>query len=213
MRREIMKHIFGRLMVLLALTSVFMACVQPTSIKSSDATLSSLTVAGYSLDKTFASDVTAYTAVVEKTVSSVTITATTNDSKASVSWDKIPANTTLSTGPNVFTATVTAEDGTKKSYTITIYKANATVEVVDSVNGSKVATGGTISIYSNGSLLYSTAFSSNPQPIWLGEGSSYTVKASPTGRAQSSKEEVLGANDLVLTMICQRLDMNSFPAE
>ncbi len=76
-----MKKLFGRLMVVLTLTSLLLACVQPTSIKSSDATLSSLSVAGYSLDKTFASDVTAYTAVVEKTVSSVTITATANDSK------------------------------------------------------------------------------------------------------------------------------------
>jgi hypothetical protein len=208
-----MKNIFGRLMVILAVTSIFMACVQPTSIKSSDATLSSMSVTGYSLDKTFASDVTAYTAVVEKTVSSVTITATANDSKASVSWDKNPANTTLSTGPNVFTVTVTAEDGTTKSYTITIYRANATVEVIDSVNGSKLAAGGNIYIYSNGSLLYSAVFSTNPQPIWLGEGSTYTVKASPTGRAQSSKEGVIGVNDLALTMICQKLDMSTFPAE
>lgn len=207
-----MKKVLGSLMVIVAIISILMACVQPTATKSSDATLSALSVAGYSMDKTFASDVTAYTAVVEKTVSSVTITATANDSNASVSWDKVPASTTLLTGANVFTATVTAEDGTIKYYTVTVYKANATVEVIDSVNGSKVTTSGTIYVYSSGSLLYSAVFSANPQPLWLGVGNTYTVKASPTGRAQSSKEDVVGATDLSLTMICQKLEMSTFPA-
>jgi len=201
--------------ILVSAILFMMGCPQPVNTpKSSVATLSSLSVNGYSLDKAFASDTTAYTVCVERTTKTVTINAVASDSKAKISWSPDPAAIELASGPNVFTATVTAEDGTtKKSYAVTIYKANATVEVLDSVNGSLISPGGTIYVYSGGSPLYSIPFASNPQPVWLGPAAVYTVKASPTGRAQSSKENVTGADDLKLTMICQRLDQNTFPAE
>ncbi len=202
------------MVIVTAVALMMVACPQPTNSPSTDATLESLTVAGYTMDKTFTSDVMAYTVVVDEAVTSVTMTATTTDDNASVVWDKNPSTTTLNTGPNVFIATVTAEDGTTtKSYTVTVYKANASVEILDSVNGSRVAAGGTIYVYSAGSLLYSVPFSANPRPVWLGADSVYTVKASPTGRAQSSKENITGADNLKLTMICQKLDQSTFPAE
>ena len=210
-----MKKNMLRVGIVLTALLLLTGCPQPnTPQKSTDATLSSLSVVGYATDKTFSSDTTAYSVVVEKTVSTVSVSTATTDSNASASWDKVPASTTLAAGPNVFTLTVTAEDGaTTKTYTVTVYKANASVEVLDSVNGSKVAIGGTIYVYSSGSLLYSVALAANPQPVWLGADSVYTVKATPTGRAQSSKEDIVGADDLKLTMISQRLDQSSFPAE
>jgi len=192
-----------------------MGCPPPVNMpKSSNATLSSLSVNGFSMDKPFASDTTSYTVFVESTTKTVTINAKTTDSKATLTWNPNPSAIELSSGPNVFTATVTAEDGiTKKSYVITIYKANASVEILDSVNGSLINPGGTINVYSASAVLYSIPFTSNPQPIWLSPENVYTVKASPTGRAQSSIENVSGANNLKLTMICQRLDQSTFPAE
>lgn len=209
-----MQNRLSRIAIITVIVLMMAGCQQPTTPPSTDATLKSLVVNGYTMDKTFTSDTTAYAVVVAKAVETVTIVATTSDDKASVEWNKNPSTTPLVPGPNVFNVTVTAQDGTTtKIYTVTIYRANATVEVLDSVNGSLISAGGTVNVYSSGSLLYSTPLISNPQPVWFGVGSTYTVKVSPTGRAQSSKEDISGADDLKLTMICQKLDQNTFPAE
>ena len=208
-----MKKALGKLAALVAVLLMAAGCVQPTAPKSSDATLSALSVTSQTMNKTFASDATAYNVVVDKAVTRVAIVATASDDAATIAWNRIPANTDLAVGPNSFTATVTAEDGTAKAYTVTVYKANAEAEVIGSVNGSKVSAGGSIYVYQGGSLLYDAALSANPQPLWLAAGTTYTVKASPTGRAQSSRENVIGTAGLSLTMICPTLDMSTFPAE
>ncbi len=210
-----MKKTMLRLGILLSAILLLTSCPQPiVPAKSTDATLGSLSVVGYAINTAFSANVTSYHTVVEKTVTKVGIIVASTNSNASLAWDKNPSDTVLSSGPNVFTVTVTAEDGTtRKSYALTVYKANASVEVIDSVNGSKVATGGTISVYSGGNLLYGVALGANPQQLWLGSSGVYTVKASPTGRAQSSKENITGSDNLKLTMICQKLGMSSFPAE
>ncbi|MDH7484342.1 MAG: cadherin-like beta sandwich domain-containing protein, partial [Spirochaetales bacterium] len=147
-------------------------------------------------------------------VETVDILATPADDAATIVWTPDPSVTALVPGPNVFTATVTAEDETtKKDYTITVYRANAAAEVLDSVNGSKVAAGGTIAVYENGTQLYTAPFNANPRDIWLGAGHEYTVRVTPAGRAQASKEAVAGADDLKVTLISQRLDQPTFPAE
>ncbi len=208
-----MKRTLGRLAAIVAVMLIAWGCVQPTTPKSSDATLSALSVTGQTMNKAFASDATAYTVVVDKTTARVTISAAANDAAASVAWDRIAANTDLAVGPNLFTATVTAEDGSTKAYAVTVYRANAEAEIISSVNGSKISTGGTLYVCQGAALLYDAPFIANPQPLWLGAGTTYTVKASPTDRAQSSKENITGADGLSLTMICPTLDMSTFPAE
>ena len=208
-----MRKTVGRLVVIIVVMLIASGCAQPTAPKSSDATLSALSVTGQTLNKAFSSATTSYAIVVDRNTTRVTIVASANSDAASLVWNKVAADTDLVVGPNIFTATVTAEDGNTKAYTVTVYKANATAEIIGSVNGSKISTGGTIYVYQNGSLLYDAAFVANPQPLWLAAGTSYTVKASPANRAQSSKENVIGANDLSLTMICPTLDMSTFPAE
>lgn len=210
-----MKKNFWSLALLIASILVLAGCPQPVAPKSSVATLDSLSITGYSLDKTFSSDVTTYTIVVDKNTKTVNVTTTLTDTKASLSFTPNPATHELLPGANTFVATVTAEDGiTAKTYTLTVYKANATVEILDSINGSKINPDGTIKVYAaDKSLLYSVSMSNNPQPVWLGEGTVYTVKASSAGRAQASKEAVVGADGLNLIMISQRLDQNTFPAE
>lgn len=211
----IMKKNFWSFTLLAVSILVLAGCPQPVTPKSSIATLSNLSVTAYALDKTFSSDVTTYTVVVDKNAKTVNVNATLTDSKATLAFNPDPATSELLPGLNTFVATVTAEDGTTtKAYTLNVYKANATVEILDSVNGSKVDANGTIAVYtSDHTLLYSISISNNPQPLWLGEGTVYTVKATPTGRAQSSKESVVGADGLNLIMISQRLDQNTFPAE
>lgn len=210
-----MRNRFLRAAILLAVVLMVVGCHQPVTPPSTDATLASLSVSGYTLNPTFSNSVTSYTLLVEKSVDNVTIAAAANDSGATVAWDHNPATTQLAKGPNVFKATVTAADGTTtKTYTVTVYKANMKVNILDSVNGSAVPAGGSVSVYSSGTLLYTAAMTTNPQEVWVGtDAATYTIKATPTGRAQSSKENIAGVDDQILTMISQKLDMNTFPAE
>ena len=87
-----------------------------------DATLKSLSLSSGTLTPAFDQATTSYTANVDNSVSNVTITATANDTKANVAGAGVK---TLNVGDNPFTVTVTAEDGTPKSYTITITRAAA----------------------------------------------------------------------------------------
>jgi len=86
--------------------------------KSSDATLASLVVEGYALD--FNKDTFKYTINVDKTVTSLKIDAKAADAKASV---KVTGNENFAIGENVVKITVTAEDGTVKTYEIVVVKS------------------------------------------------------------------------------------------
>ncbi len=84
---------------------------------SSNADLASLTVDGASLSPSFKASVTDYTATVKYSVANVNIKGSVADGGATYvgggSWD-------LDVGENVRTLTVTAADGSKKSYTVTV---------------------------------------------------------------------------------------------
>ncbi|MBE5921662.1 MAG: hypothetical protein E7269_02790 [Lachnospiraceae bacterium] len=99
---------------------------------SSDATLSSLKVTGtttggkssaIALSPSFSKNTTTYTANVANNMAKAVVSATANDDKATVSISKTSLN--LSEGNNKVTITVTAEDGTTKTYTVTIKKKAA----------------------------------------------------------------------------------------
>ncbi len=89
-----------------------------TTTKSSDATLKSLTSSVVDLD--FSKNTTNYTVYVDKTVTSLGLKATVNNSKATV---KITGDENFVTGNNIVKVVVTAEDGTTKTYTITVVKS------------------------------------------------------------------------------------------
>ena len=106
---------------------------------SSDATLSALTVTAGGTDLvTFASDTETYTAMVANDVAEVTVTATKNDSGASIDYlDGDDATlddadtgvdghqVTLAEGDNVIKVKVTAADSSTKTYTVTVTQAAA----------------------------------------------------------------------------------------
>ena len=89
-----------------------------TTKKSSDATLKNLTSTVVDLD--FTKNKTAYTVNVDKTVTSLGLKAVVNNSKAKV---KITGDENFVTGNNIVKVSVTAEDGTTKTYTITVIKS------------------------------------------------------------------------------------------
>ena len=106
---------------------------------SSDATLSGLTVTAGGTDLvTFAADTETYTAMVANDVAEVTVTATKNDSGASIDYldgDDMTLDdadtgvdghqVTLAEGVNVIKVKVTAADSSTKTYTVTVSRAAA----------------------------------------------------------------------------------------
>ncbi len=105
-------------------------------VDSNDATLSDLTVSPGQLSPVFNPGTTSYTAEVANNVSSITITATSKHAAATVSGAGAHA---LSVGANTLNVVVTAEDGTQKTYTLTVTRANASSST-DSTSGNSSPT-------------------------------------------------------------------------
>lgn len=90
---------------------------------STDATLKELSLSNGTLAPAFDPATTSYTANVGNSVTNVTINATANDPKATVAGN---GTKTLAEGVKTFTVTVTAENGSTASYTVTITRAATT---------------------------------------------------------------------------------------
>lgn len=91
---------------------------EPEVKKSSEKNLSSLSVSEGTLSPKFSAGTTTYKVDLTNEVKKLTISAKAKDSKASVSGT---GEKELKIGENNFTVTVTAEDGSKKTYTISVY--------------------------------------------------------------------------------------------
>lgn len=92
----------------------------PSTAASSNANLSTLKVSSGTLSPAFSANTTSYKVKVANSVTSCTLTVKTADSKATY---KISGSSSLKVGDNVRKITVTAENGTTKTYTITINRA------------------------------------------------------------------------------------------
>lgn len=90
-----------------------------TTTKSSNANLSNLGINPNDFSG-FRSSITSYSVTVPKNVSSVSIYATAQDSKATISGT---GSKSLNIGTNTFKVTVKAEDGTTKTYTLNITRS------------------------------------------------------------------------------------------
>lgn len=212
----------SKMLILLGVCSFSLALLQSCDffmnmfgVKSTDATLASISIPGASFNKQFNSTTFDYSAIVSSTTTQLNVTAKASNEKAIIQWSPNPSSVTLSQSEPVdFLITVTAEDGkTKNTYHLTVYRANTTLEVLDSVNGSRVPTSGIIEVFQNNALVYSVPLDSNPDEIWLQPGHYSTIKVTPTGRAQSSLEAVKGAEGKSLIAISQHLDQSTFPAK
>ena len=97
--------------------------------ESTDATLSALSLSGATLSPTFASGTEIYTADVDNSVLTTTVTTTPNDAGATtvikIGGTEDPDGTVdLMVGANVITVEVTAEDGmTAKTYTVAVARS------------------------------------------------------------------------------------------
>ena len=85
--------------------------------RSKDNSLSSLTVSEGTLSPTFHADTTQYSVVLEGTVEKITLNASANHAKATVSGT---GEKTLVPGNNQFVLVCTAENGAEKQYTVNV---------------------------------------------------------------------------------------------
>ena len=98
---------------------------------SNNADLSALSVSGYSISPAFSAGNTSYTLNVPNAAGTVTINATAADAAATIAGT---GSKVVSVGANSFVVEVTAGDGTKKSYTINVTRADAGPIVPDTGN-------------------------------------------------------------------------------
>ena len=103
-----------------------------TRVPSSNADLSNLTVSQGSLTPAFASGTTSYTDSVANSAASMTVTPTVADASATTTVNGTavasgsPSQTIdLSVGNNTITVVVTAQDGTTRTYTLTVTRAGS----------------------------------------------------------------------------------------
>lgn len=107
---------------------------------SSDNTLSSLQISPGVLSPAFSPDVTTYTTSVGADCASITVSAVPNDSKATVSV----SGKRMDPGFNTTTITVTAENGSKRTYTIkTTKETNSASNENNQATGSDSSNGST----------------------------------------------------------------------
>ncbi len=107
---------------------------------SNDNSLADLDISPGSLSPAFSSTVTEYTAKVGENVDSIAISAPANNEKATVS---VSGNDSLQIGENTITCTVTAEDGSSRTYTIIVTKVEGDAE--EGIGSDVSAAGWTIS--------------------------------------------------------------------
>ncbi len=113
----------------------------PEPSYSSDAYLSGLVLSSGLLNPAFSTNTLAYKHSVENTVSSIAVTPTVRDTTASVKVNGIAvasgnasSNINLVVGANKITVDITAEDGSKKTYSIDIIRAASSVAVLSNIN-------------------------------------------------------------------------------
>lgn len=100
--------------------------------KSNNANLSSLSITNHTITPTFNKNITNYSLTVPYSVSSITVNATKEDNKASLTGTGAKA---LNVGNNTIQVVVTAEDGiTKKTYIVNVTRQENTESTVSSDN-------------------------------------------------------------------------------
>ncbi|MDR1719399.1 MAG: cadherin-like beta sandwich domain-containing protein [Dysgonamonadaceae bacterium] len=129
---------------------------------SSDNSLASLSVAGYTLSPAFDPGVLNYTLQVPYSVTSITVNASANHNQASY---YVSGAGGLSVGDNAVTVTVTAEDGTSRVYTITVTRDNVP-------NGLETASSG-LKVWTSDNTLFVSVLKSTNMSVYNLSGTLY----------------------------------------
>ena len=161
-----------------------------TVVKSDNAFLSSLTVNNGTLDPTFEKTKLEYTVDVDRTVTSMDITATTEDSTATlqvngttVTSPYILSLSPLASGETIVTILVTAQDGTEKTYKVTINRENDIADKITSVTFGHTIENDfikTVKLYTTGSEMKDQLDNPNEYlEIWTADETSQVADTDP----------------------------------
>ena len=164
--------------------------------QSSDATLSALSLSGVTLAPAFASGTFPYTASVGNSVSSTTVTATTNHASANAVIAPADADSNISghqvnlgVGDTVITAEVTAEDGiATETYTVTVTRAPAGASNVATLRTLTLSGVTLVPAFASGTITYTTSAANSV--------SATTVTAETTHDKATRKILIRGVQDL-----------------
>jgi hypothetical protein len=114
-----------------------------TCTSSSDSNLSSLVISSGTLSPVFSSSTTSYTVILANSITSITVTPTASSSVASISVNaqstssgSVSSSLSISVGSNSISIIVTAQDGTTKTYTITVTRLAASTYRIFVTNGT-----------------------------------------------------------------------------
>jgi hypothetical protein len=162
--------------------------------KSSDATLSSLTVSEGELSPTFSPATLSYTVSVGSTIDSIALTAVPANANATLTGGGNPA---LQEGDNTFSIVVTAEDGvTTQTYTVTVVKA---APGSDATLSSLTVSAGELSpTFSSGIFEYAVSVGSTIDSIAL-TAAPADAKATLTGDGSHALQEGNNIFSIVVT--------------
>lgn len=114
------------------------ACAKPTGDGSPNNKLYGLGVDGFSLTPTFDKDILSYDLIVDSSVASVSVSAATIDSTASV---KGTGTVNLTNGTNKINVIVTAQNGTARTYTINVVRQNGGPTYTQGIGGVQTGPG------------------------------------------------------------------------
>ena len=143
------------------------------------------------LSPSFSPGAYAYTASAGNAVTSVTVTATVNDSNAGVTVDGNAVASgsghavSLEVGANVIRVVVTAQDGTTQTYTITVTRAAPSLPTLPVLTALTVSPGKLTPAFSSGTLAYTV-------PDVPHSGSRITVTATAESDATVAYEDGSG---------------------
>ncbi len=182
---------------------------------STDATLSGLALSAGTLAPVFVSSTVNYSASVANTVTSITLTPTTNESHATVKVNgtavvsgSASGSIALAVGSNVITTVVTAQDGTTTdTYTVTVTRAASSVATLSNL----VISPGTLTpVFATGTVNYTASVSNTITSITItptATNATATIKVNgatvESGLASSPIALSQGANTITTVVTAQ----------
>ena len=184
---------------------------------SADADLSNITLSSGTLSPVFSQGVTAYSATVSNATTEVTLTPVTDNTNATVTVNgsvvasgSASPNIALAVGTTLITTIVTAQDGSTKTYTVSVTRAAAALSTNAALSNLSVSTGTLAPIFNSNSLNYTVAVISSVTsitvtPATADPNATVTVNGTAVASGSASGPITLniGANTIAVTVTAQ----------
>ncbi|MCS3732494.1 cadherin-like beta sandwich domain-containing protein [Mucilaginibacter dorajii] len=183
------------------------------STLSNDATLSGLSLSSGSLNPTFASGTVSYTASVSNSISAITITPTQNQANATIKVNTTivtsgfaSASFNLNIGDNLQTIVVTAQDGSTKTYKVTVNRAKTAQTITFASTASKTYGDANYAPGATASSGLTVSYSSDNTAVATIVSGKIQIVA--PGTANITASQAGDANNLAASNVVQALTVN-----